>query len=196
MPRLFPVQNAFTTGEATPKLFGRVDLQKYYSACSALANYLVQHQGGVSRRPGTRFVKEVKTSSSTTIVRPFKFSTNEAYVLEFGATYVRFYKSGLQLASGGNAVEVTTPYAAADLRTLKFSQSADVLTIVAPDYAPRVLERYSDSCWKMRSITFTPPPSREYGHRPDGTLTPGALAGNGVTLTASTNAFLASDVGR
>lgn len=47
--------------------------------------------------------------------------------------------------------KITTPYAAADLALLKFTQSADTMTICHPDYIPRDLTRTSDTSW-----TFTP----------------------------------------
>lgn len=46
---------------------------------------------------------------------------------------------------------IFSPYAEADLPLLKFTQSADVMTICHPDYIPRDLTRTSDTNW-----TFTP----------------------------------------
>jgi hypothetical protein len=47
--------------------------------------------------------------------------------------------------------KAVSPYAAADLAMLKFTQSADVMTICHPDYTPQDLSRTSDTTW-----TFTP----------------------------------------
>ena len=61
--------------------------------------------------------------------------------------------------SGGTAAkiyEITTPYAAADLPELQFVQSADVITIVHPDYAPRELSRTSASSWSLALKSFGP----------------------------------------
>lgn len=61
--------------------------------------------------------------------------------------------------SGGTAsrvYEITTPYNAADLFDLHFVQSADVLTIVHPSYAPRELRRLSATLWSLTSISFVP----------------------------------------
>ncbi len=61
--------------------------------------------------------------------------------------------------SGGTAARVytlTTPYAQADLTTLKFVQSADVMTLVHPSYDPRELSRTGHAAWSLASISFAP----------------------------------------
>lgn len=192
------MQSNFTAGEISPRLNGRVDLKKYGNACSCLHNYLVFAQGGVTRRPGTRHVSEVKTSSAGKVrLQRFEPTATSAYVLEFGDGYVRFYKNGAQVTSGGSAVEVTTPYAIADVFALDFVPSIDVLYILHPNYQTRKLERYSDTTWKLRTVSFSPPPSIEFGARPTADIQPSAVSGDGVTLTAfNADAFLAADVGR
>lgn len=59
--------------------------------------------------------------------------------------------------SGGTASRVytlTTPYVEADLQTLQFAQSADVMTLVHPSYAPRELTRTGHTSWSLDTITF------------------------------------------
>jgi hypothetical protein len=53
------------------------------------------------------------------------------------------------------AYEVTTPYVAADISTLKYVQSADVLTITHQNYAPMELRRYTNQ-WTLTAIQFAP----------------------------------------
>lgn len=93
-------QSNFTQGEISPQLDGRVDIAKYYNGCARLENLIILPQGGAQKRPGTRFVAEVK--DSTTKVRPvrFEYSREQAYVLEFGQFYVRFFKDGGQIMIG------------------------------------------------------------------------------------------------
>lgn len=50
--------------------------------------------------------------------------------------------------------EIPTPYAEADLFGLHYVQSADVLTIVHPDYAPRELRRYGATNWQLTTVSF------------------------------------------
>ena len=92
MSRVSQIKTNWTAGEISKDLFGRVDITKYANGAETLENFIVQPHGGITRRPGTRFVKEVKTSSAKTRLIPFEFSTTQAYVIEFGNLYVRFYK--------------------------------------------------------------------------------------------------------
>ena len=53
--------------------------------------------------------------------------------------------------------EIPSPYAEADLFDLHYVQSADVLTIVHPNYAPRELRRYGATDWRLSVISFAAP---------------------------------------
>ena len=55
-------------------------------------------------------------------------------------------------------VEVTTPYAEADLESLHFAQSADVLYIAHPNYAPRKILRTADDAWQIQTVVFSDGP--------------------------------------
>ena len=99
-----PFQSNFTAGEITPKLAGQVDFDKYTNGCETLENMTVFPQGGAERRYGTRFVCEVKDSSAVNRLIPFEFSVTQSYVLEFGATYIRFYKDNGQIVESDKTV--------------------------------------------------------------------------------------------
>lgn len=61
--------------------------------------------------------------------------------------------------SGGTAdkvFELATPYVAADIFELEYVQSADVMTITHPNYAPRDLTRTDHDAWTLSTITFAP----------------------------------------
>lgn len=61
--------------------------------------------------------------------------------------------------SGGTAAkiyEIVTPYLEADLDLIKYAQSADVITLVHPSYAPRELARTGDTAWTLSAIDFSP----------------------------------------
>lgn len=92
MPRATPLQPSFNAGEFSPRMVARTDFAKYPLACATLENMIPLPQGGAARRPGTVFVAEVKDSTRKIKLRPFEFSTLQAYVLECGEGYIRFYK--------------------------------------------------------------------------------------------------------
>lgn len=89
-----PIINSFVAGEISPRLSGRSDTQQYYQSAAEILNMNVEFYGGVKKAPGTYFVAEVKTSSLSTRIKRFVFSDTQAYILEFGNKYIRFYKDG------------------------------------------------------------------------------------------------------
>lgn len=54
------------------------------------------------------------------------------------------------------AYEIPTPYAAADVFDIHYVQSADVLTLAHPSYAPRELRRLGATKWVLSTINFAP----------------------------------------
>lgn len=54
------------------------------------------------------------------------------------------------------AYEIPSPYAEADLFNIHYVQSADILTLVHPNYAPRELKRLGATKWTLTTISFTP----------------------------------------
>ncbi|UCH75185.1 MAG: hypothetical protein JSU82_04895 [Rhodospirillales bacterium] len=79
-------------GEFSPRMAARIDLRQYPFAAETLENLILLPQGGFMRRPGTRFVAEVRDSAAATRLLRFRFSTEQAYVIEAGENYFRFYK--------------------------------------------------------------------------------------------------------
>ena len=108
MARVSTALTNFTGGQLSDRMEGRTDFQKYFSGCKTLENFIVQPHGSVTRRPGTTFVAEVKTSSAKTRLIPFEFSTEQSYALEFGNNYIRFYKdNGAVLESNKTITGIT-----------------------------------------------------------------------------------------
>lgn len=88
-------QPTFSSGEVSPSLYGRVDLSRYASALALCSNFFVRAEGGVTKRPGTKFVCPVKDANNLPALIPFQFSTDDAYMLEFGASYIRVIRDGV-----------------------------------------------------------------------------------------------------
>ena len=189
----FPSQVSFAAGELAPSLYGREDLAKYAVGLRTLKNFTVHPHGGVSNRAGMRFVAEAKYADKAVRLVPFEYSDADAYLLEFGDGYVRFYKSGAQLIKDGAAYELETPYLEGELRALSFAQSADVLFIVHPNHPPMELARYSDTDWTLEKFAFKGGPFRTMNSS-DTTIALSSMSGN-VTLTASAALFNAGHAG-
>jgi hypothetical protein len=207
MSKASSITGSFNAGEVSPKLGARIDFQKYPNGASILENFIPTVQGPIERRGGTRFAHEVKNSAKKVLLVPFEFSVSQAYILEFGDLYCRFYTwdsvtklRGILESSPGVPVEITTPYAEADLYNddgtprLRFAQSGDNLYLAHGLYQQRIITRTSATSfaisvyaalggpWKIMNNTAT-------------TVYASAESGTGITLTASTSIFTAAMVG-
>lgn len=194
------IQPTFAGGEFAPSLHSRVDLQKYGSGLKKARNMIIHPHGGASNRPGLRYVSTVKYPTRKTRVVSFEFSVTQAYAIEFGHLYCRFHLDGGTMTSdgtpGGAPYEVTTPYKEEDLAKLKFTQSADVLYIVHPDHAPRMLVRYADSPpdWRLENFAFENGPFMVSNIEKTKTVTASGITGS-ITLSASADVFGPEHVG-
>lgn len=118
MPPIHEIQATFAGGEFAPSLYSRVDLQKYATGARTLRNFFVHPHGGASNRPGTRFIALAKYPTRKARLVSFEFSTTQAYIIEFGHLYCRFYMNGGQIvASAPAAYSGATTYAVGDMVT-------------------------------------------------------------------------------
>ena len=266
MARVSSIITNFRAGEISPRLEGRIDLQKYNEAVKEIENMIVFPQGGITRRPGTYYAGTTKDGGQVRLVH-FEFSDTQAYVLEFGNNYIRIYKDGglvtaattaisaitkanpavvtsnshgmsngdrvfitgvvgmtqvnnreftvagvttntFQLSgvnssaytaygsagTAGKIIEITTTYTLAQLSTINFAQSADVLYLAHLSHAPAKLTRTSHTTWTLNDIDFTDGPYLDENIT-DTTLYASANTGS-VTITASASLFASTDVGR
>ena len=83
---------------------GRTDFAKYFNGATNIENFVVMPHGPITRRPGTYFVSEIKTSANKTRLIPFTFSTEQTYILEFGNQYIRFFKDDGQIVEGNKTI--------------------------------------------------------------------------------------------
>jgi hypothetical protein len=100
-------------------------------------------------------------------------------------------------ASGGTAARIYTlalPYQEADLPRVKFTQSADVMTLCCPGYAPRELTRTGHAAWSSNAILKTDGPFQDINVDTGKTVYASAASG-AVTLTAAGWTFTADMVG-
>jgi hypothetical protein len=151
------LQRSFAGGEMSPEMYGRIDDVKYQTGAAKMRNFIVAPQGPIENRPGLMLVRTVKDSSKRTRIIPFTYSTTQTMVIELGAGYFRFHTQGATLLSGGVPYEVVNPYAEDELFDIHYVQSADVLTLVHPNHAPRELRRLGATNWVLATINFSAP---------------------------------------
>jgi hypothetical protein len=192
------IQTSLAAGMLSARLRGRVDLQQYPAGAEDLTNVQVQTQGGASKRAGTYFI----AAGPSTRVRlvPFLVSSAVAYVLEFSNLALRIYRNRAQLLDGGSApISVATLYATADLRALKFAQSADVLYIFHPGYQPQKLSRVGD-VFTLSPVRFENGPydaenTGDVGAAPPSATGSATTAGSGSSTASGSGAGDGPDLG-
>ena len=106
------IQPSLAGGEVSPAVATRVDVDKFKSSLTACENFLVMQHGGVTKRPGFKFVAEVRDSALATRIIPFSFNTEQTYVLEFGNLYMRVHKDGEQVLETGTTGTISAITAA------------------------------------------------------------------------------------
>ena len=207
MPRFVDIQSNFTTGELDPLLRARVDFEQYNNALAKATNVVIQPQGGMRRRPGTKHIFELPNTSTESAgngVRlvPFEFSVDDSYMLCF--THQRMYiiKNGVvqtNINGGANPYLSVSSITSSMLDDMCWTQSADTLIVVHPDLQPVRITRTSDTAWTVTSITFDSIPTYAFtmtvttpsvGH-----LTPSAVSGK-VILTSQNTYFISAHVGQ
>ncbi len=196
--RSTPIINSFVGGELSPKLAGRSDIQQYFQSASDLKNMIVEVYGGAKNRPGLHFCEETKTSSKASRLIPFVFSTIQAYVIEVGDGYMRFYKDYGQILDSGSAYEITSPYAEADIWNIQIAPTADIAYLFCPGYPVYKLTRTGHTAWTITAVDFSTgtarPPLLDINGT-DITITPTAGTYPAVSLVASASLFNALHVG-
>lgn len=193
MARVAEKQNTFNRGVISEQLHGRIDLELYYTAMADGLNYVVNGRGILEKRPGTMFIEHTKDDGLAELI-PFVYSIEQAYMLEFGDLYMRAYANYGQVLSGGVPSETVTPYTAAQVRQLSFTQSNDILFIVHPLHKPARLARTSIDTFALATFDTFDGPYEDMNTNPAWTL---ALSGTTLTAAGSGFApFTAAMVGR
>jgi hypothetical protein len=116
MPRSAPAQVSFNRGELSPRLGCRIDQDAYGKGCYVMENFIPDIAGPAVKRGGTAYASSTKTAAARSWFLEFELSATEAYVLEFGNLYIRFFKNRAPvLVSGVAAYNGATAYVVGDL---------------------------------------------------------------------------------
>lgn len=108
MPQIHTIKPTFAGGELAPSMYSRVDLAKYATGAKTLKNIIVHPHGGASNLPGTYHVSTGRDSGIYLRLHEFIFSTTQAYVIEFGNYYIRFYTQEGQIIKSSASGWITT----------------------------------------------------------------------------------------
>ena len=203
MARFVSIQTNFTTGELDPLLRSRVDLKARQNALETARNVVCQPQGGVKRRPGTKFITELGgTPADGVRLIHFEFSVDDSYMLCFTNTRMYVFKNKTLITNingSGDDYLTVTAITSARIPTMCWTQSADTLIVVHEDMNPvKIVRGASDSAWTVSNVTFDSVPQYAFTlttTNPAGTITPSDVSGK-ITITASSGVFISGHVGQ
>lgn len=195
-----------TRGEVTPLVHARADMELYRAAAKTLQNWYVLKEGGIRRTPGTKYCGAVKYSDKDTRLADFVFSSTQAYVLEMGDLYTRFWTDGAQILDGPDPYEIVSPFAEANLRSIQWAQTFDVMFFAhaSTTIPTKKLLRHSHTSWEWKSVDFVDGPYLPINDQ-ENLATVSAIPYPGTTVTVThasvTNVnggagFATTDVGR
>src|SRR4030042_1921614 len=195
-----PIFMAFSSGELSPKMEGRIDFDRYFAGVNKMQNWYCTPQGGASTEPGSLFVSAQGNEAAKAIMVPFVFSALQPYIIEVGDEYLRFFKYDetleapvqILVAPFGSPYKVVSPYTQAQLPKLRWVQTDFELLLFHPDHEPMVLTRDADNDWTLDVIDFVDGPYEDEINTP--TITPSGTTGN-LNLVASEALFQDGHIG-
>lgn len=91
MPNANPAVVNFNGGEVGAMMSGRTDFEKYASSTHRMRRFIPTAQGPAKRCPGTKYVLQARYPDKRVWLQKFEFAFDQAYVIEFGDEYCRFY---------------------------------------------------------------------------------------------------------
>lgn len=196
-------QNSFTQGELGDYLDSRDDLDIYSAGAKVVENFLVLPQGGLLKRPGFELIDDNPGTDHTagddlgfsedSRLIPFKFSTEQEYVLVFEPSGDANVNSKFYVyRNGAHAATVQDAncfwYNAEVVNELTFAQTYDTMIICHKDYAPKTLTRSSHISWSIENLTFVDKPYASFSTGISIDVNNNLVSGPSKTWTASANA--------
>lgn len=144
---IYLMQSSFATGEVSPEVASRIDMEKYQAALLQAENCYIRPYGAVYKRPGSIYCGMAKKNKVRLI--EFKSTVNHAFLLEVGEGYIRIWKDGKFTNQ-----EIVTPYQESELPKLRTCQSADIMYIASGTHPVMQLKHYSDTDWCFEEMVM------------------------------------------
>lgn len=159
---------AFNSGEFSPEMDCRSDLEQYGRGCSILENWQVSQMGGIKRRRGMRYVNDAISSDSRLIPYIYSYSAEEGnrFLVEVNENIIRVLGlDGTERASFSSGQN--------DLRfkfiqgRFRYYQQNKLLIITSIDNAPLALEFDGVADWTLKRWEFKHLPWRHFNETRD-----------------------------
>jgi hypothetical protein len=146
----------FSNGVLDPALHQNVNLELWHSALNECFNFIVLPKGGISRRPGTRFIGEVRDSTKVVRLIPFKTADQE-YILVFNDQYMQVIKNGefVETSPSVRYELAVSGMTSTILSEVKYSQDGDKMLFTHQQMNVKILEYTSETSWTWGNVDFT-----------------------------------------
>lgn len=179
--RQWVLKNNLSSGELSPLLWTRTDVQQYGNGAKKLLNAIPLVEGGAKKRPGTRF-RGVFTGAIRLI--PFIPNSENAYMLILGINTLQVYDPRSKTV----VYNALTPYDTA--RKINEVQFAHTRYRMYFTQGESQIHRFICSAdftnWAFNPFVFTTQPTDELGSSPNVALKPsGVEVGKSISLTAT-----------
>lgn len=160
----------FSSGELSPTLNGRVDLQQYYQSASHLENFEIIPTGGIQRRAGMKRLVEITKTVTETItdpeteeetkndtevptdarIIPFILDRDNVFIFALYEKAIKVYKINIDhtvtLLQTIIEDDNTKLYdSVAECNEVQYAQNYDTLILVHQNYAPLILKYQFDT---------------------------------------------------
>lgn len=194
MIRFSPPQFSFSAGEITPLAHARSDWQTYAMGLEKCRGWVPLLQGSVTRAPGSLFRGNTDGNDAARLIG-YRVEKDDSLVLEFTPLKMRVWRYGsLVQAGGGGDYELVTPYDAAALTRLHWTQSRDAVYLTDGELPMQKLTRTANNDWTLAEAEAEEGPFGKINKDKTFTLQASAATGT-ITLTASADLFTNDHIG-
>ena len=190
------VNTNFSAGQFSSQMLTREDVASYNSGAETLTNCIPHLQGGVSRRPGTKFLADL---GQETRVIGFYFVDDQEYLFCLQNTQIQ-----VRSPTDGSLITTITgcPWTTAQLFDIRYAQAGDTTIFVHPDFKMQNIKRTGATTFTRADFAFeedsatTDKLFQPYFKFADDsiTLTPSGTSGT-ITLTLSAGYWADAHVG-
>lgn len=175
------LKNNLSSGELSPLLYTRTDIQQYANGSKKLLNAIPLVEGGAKKRPGTRF-RGLFAGALRLI--PFIPSSEDTYMLILGIGTMKVFNPRTQSI----VWETATPYNSTQkVREVQFAHTRYRMYFVQGDTPVyRFITSESFDTWQFAPFVFSVQPTDEVGTSPNVALKPSGIeVGKNISLTAT-----------
>lgn len=202
--KLHLLKTSFTSGELDPELIARNDIKHYYTGAETMADVTPKAQGGFTRREGLEFISDVTSDVGTVgawFWTDFFIDPDTTFGLLFLPGVIKFFKNRALVHT-----ETSTPWGEDELLDgISVTYDGDTMLVFCNILEPTSILHVDDTTWTIGAVAFDTIPKYDYVPdeddrssytSPAATLTPGAVTGTDITVTAGSSVFSAGDLGK